>query len=420
MNYIELNIEKITIESKYILGNISFNLKNGELLIITGNSGSGKSTLLNYISGIYDKNHLCVLGGIKKQDGLKVSYVSQNPESNIVSNNVLSELLLSSNENIDKINELVKKFSLTEEFLESNTNSLSGGQIQVLAILCGFLQNADVFILDEPTSMLDNENSMIVIEVIKEMLNQNKSFIISTHNCKDFDFASNRIALPSNDIESKDCIFDSTNKISTSIEIEIKNIDFYYKKQNILFNDFSLSLSNGDILLLNGKNGSGKTTLAKLLAGILKPKKGKILINGIEIDKQKKYLPVYFSYSLQNPNWQLLFSSVTEEIFFCSKKYSKKNDYSTEISNVLRKLKINGKEEPRVLSFGQKKFVSNFSYLHKPSVHFFDEPDLGMDSYQQEILYRYIKHRQDLGLISIIVSHHSDSFKELSTKTIAL
>lgn len=68
-------------------------------------------------------------------------------------------------------------------------------------------------------------------------------------------------------------------------EIKFENVDFAYPDKSLLFNDFSLSIANGQKIGLVGKSGSGKSTLVKLLARYYDLSKGKITINGTDIAK---------------------------------------------------------------------------------------------------------------------------------------
>lgn len=65
--------------------------------------------------------------------------------------------------------------------------------------------------------------------------------------------------------------------------IELKNITFAYPSQTSLINDVSVGFEKGTITTLLGPNGSGKSTLLQLMAGILKPQKGQVLLNGQNI-----------------------------------------------------------------------------------------------------------------------------------------
>lgn len=390
--------------------------------MITGDSGSGKSTILQFVSGLLGKKNASVDGICNIAKNTNLVFIAQNPDSNIISNDVKSELLLYSGADVTKIKTLLTRYKIPESFLNKNTNELSGGQMQLLAVLCGVIQEVDLYVLDEPTAMLDDENTLIVSDIIKKLLVNQKTVIISTHNKTQFGFANKHLELKAITKIHQINLFSNEGVIIDRIKLELDNIHFSYKRKEVIFKGFNLSLINKDILLISGKNGSGKTTLAKLMAGLLKPQKGTILFNKSKIKKVTKYLPVVFSYSLQNPNWQLLFESVAKEVNFSVNKFyvSDTNSHNETLNILLDNTNISKTKEPRELSFGQKKFISNFSFYHDPIIHFFDEPDLGTDEVFNNYFLDYLLYRKNKGLISIVVSHNAEKYKHIATKHIIL
>ena len=69
--------------------------------------------------------------------------------------------------------------------------------------------------------------------------------------------------------------------------IELVNIHFSYNNREVL-RDISLKINDGEVFGIPGPNGAGKSTLIMHLNGILKPKAGKIIVNGIEVNKKPK------------------------------------------------------------------------------------------------------------------------------------
>lgn len=69
--------------------------------------------------------------------------------------------------------------------------------------------------------------------------------------------------------------------------IELVNIHFSYNNREVL-RDISLKINDGEVFGIPGPNGAGKSTLIMHLNGILKPKTGKIIVNGIEVNKKPK------------------------------------------------------------------------------------------------------------------------------------
>lgn len=419
---VDCEIRNIKYYDKIVVKDISFNLDKGECLMLSGNSGSGKTTILLFVANLLNMKQASTDATFQIAEDTKISYVAQNPETNIISNDVRSELILHSNGNLDKINYLIKLFKLSNIILDKNIDNLSGGQKQLIAVISCLLQDADLYLFDEPTAMLDDENSKIVSNAIEKLLEIGKTVILSTHNPRYFKFKHKIVSLKDKENIYSNSIFKFSNDSIPNYILSLDNIDFSYTKKEQILNSFSLTLKNRDILIVSGKNGTGKTTLAKLMAGLLKPIKGKVTLNGNNVRKFKNYLPIFFSYSLQNPSWHLLFDTVENEVGFSIKRFDKENSNSKiqELNRIFESTNIDKEKEPRELSFGQKKFVSNFSFYHNPIIHFFDEPDLGMDEVFNKYFIDYLSHRKEKGLISIIVSHNIEKYKSIATKNISL
>ena len=106
--------------------------------------------------------------------------------------------------------------------------------------------------------------------------------------------------------------------------IRVENISFSYGKKEVL-DDVSLSFRRGEVVSLLGPNGSGKTTLLKVLLGILKPSRGRVLFEGAPIvaigakrfARRVAYVPQLhhgaFSYSVLDV---VLMGRCVQEIFF--------------------------------------------------------------------------------------------------------
>lgn len=80
--------------------------------------------------------------------------------------------------------------------------------------------------------------------------------------------------------------------------LDIKDLNFYYKKENPIYKDFSLELSQGELITIFGKSGTGKTTLFELILGSLKPISGTIKKSNIAMIFQDPYNSFHPTYSI--------------------------------------------------------------------------------------------------------------------------
>lgn len=170
------------------LSNINLTVDNGEKIAIVGPSGSGKSTLLQIMSGLYD-----IDSGQVALYGQNVSHL--NEDSRFEQLNVLlqSQQLFDgtlrsnmfTNHNDSVIQNVLTRLNLGHLNLERpitlDGNTLSGGEMQRIALARLFLKDANVWLLDEPTTALDEVNTKQVMQMVEE---QAETVIVATHDLK--------------------------------------------------------------------------------------------------------------------------------------------------------------------------------------------------------------------------------------------
>ena len=162
-----------------VLENINLHINLNEIITIFGVSGSGKTTLLNIIGGF---DSYCS-GSIKKNNLLKIDYVTQHPHF-IEELNVYDNLLFSSHKykSEDKIKKYLDLFECSH-LKDKKPHLLSGGEKQRINIIRALINNPDLLILDEPTSSLDFENKIKVSQVLNKICNENNlSILLVTHD----------------------------------------------------------------------------------------------------------------------------------------------------------------------------------------------------------------------------------------------
>ena len=125
--------------------------------------------------------------------------------------------------------------------------------------------------------------------------------------------------------------------------IDIKNLSYKYKNGKYALNDINLQIQNGEIVSIIGKNGSGKSTLARLIAGIVKPKVGEILVDNINTKNKEKFAELRKTIGIvfQNPENQIIFNNVHDDIIFALNNLEVE-DKEEKINEALREVR-NGK-----------------------------------------------------------------------------
>lgn len=197
-----------------VLNNISFDVKEGEIVTIKGPSGSGKSTLLSILGTLdhadsgeifINNQSLSEVIDLNRLRNLNIGFVFQFhnliPELSLEENVCMPKMI--SKEKIDKhkIKELFKIFEL-EDRMKSFPNDLSGGEKQRVAVMRAIVNNPSIVIADEPTGNLDKENAIKMIALFKKLNTKNNlTFIIATHDEEIFDIGHSRYILDGGDFK---------------------------------------------------------------------------------------------------------------------------------------------------------------------------------------------------------------------------
>ncbi|MEM3153878.1 MAG: ABC transporter ATP-binding protein, partial [Candidatus Bathyarchaeia archaeon] len=109
--------------------------------------------------------------------------------------------------------------------------------------------------------------------------------------------------------------------------IEVQDVYFKYPSGVEALKGISITIQDGEFVAIMGENGAGKTTLVKHFNGLLKPTKGKVLVDGVETTKVSvATLARKVGFVFQNPDHQLFSETVEEEIAFALKNFGFSQD----------------------------------------------------------------------------------------------
>ena len=171
----------------------TYNIKfeKGKVYVISGQSGQGKTTLINAICGFREivSGHLLINGKHKVKSlynyRKKISYLFQ--DSLLFDRSLEENIAYPDTELNDKAKELIEKFDVAKIIKRNNANklithTLSGGEKKRIDIIRTVSKNRELYLLDEPTNDLDAKNVARVVEVIRELANENKIVIVISHD----------------------------------------------------------------------------------------------------------------------------------------------------------------------------------------------------------------------------------------------
>ncbi len=191
------NLSKYYTPNKFVLNELNLSINEGEIIAIKGASGSGKSTLLNIIGFIDSASSGDIKFKSKKVDmysfennrssniGFLFQFHHLLPEFTVKENILIPTLTLKTSDNYDSIcNALLKELGILH-LKDKFPSQISGGERQRVAFLRSIICKPSIVIADEPTGNLDESNTLLLLDLIREYKNKfNISFVIATHDEK--------------------------------------------------------------------------------------------------------------------------------------------------------------------------------------------------------------------------------------------
>lgn len=223
------------------------------------------------------------------------------------------------------------------------------------------------------------------------------------------------------------------DKTSQEREVAVKVEElFYFYGEGTPFekkalDNVNLEIKKGEFVGIIGHTGSGKSTLVQHFNGLLKPTKGRVIINGIDTkSKGLKELRRQVGIVFQYPEHQLFEEDVYKDISFGLRKLGLEGKEIAEKVN--RSLDIVGlekdilKKSPFELSGGQKRRVAIAGVLvMEPEIIILDEPAAGLDPRGRNEIFRFIKKLyQTTGITVILVSHNMEEITRLVERVIVM
>ena len=198
--------------------------------------------------------------------------------------------------------------------------------------------------------------------------------------------------------------------------LKCENVTFIYENEEgdgkIILEDISLKIEKGSFVAILGRNGSGKSTLAKHFNGILTPVKGKVFVNGMPTDDEKRIFDIRRSVGMvfQNPDNQIVATTVEEDVAFGLENLGV--EYNLMHQKVNEALKSVGmydfrKAEPHNLSGGQKQRVAIAGVVAmEPECIVLDEPTAMLDpNGRKEVMATIKKLNKENNMTVVLITH---------------
>lgn len=438
-------------QSVYSPQRLIFN--KGDSILVSGPSGGGKSTFLKILKGIipeYSSGELVgelnycqeSLAGTGFEKNLqRILYLFQNPFSQLIFPTSEEEFFFS----MENLNFTHAEMKSQKEYFEKHfnlhdlwgkqTHKLSNGECQKLVFASMLAIRPEVLLLDEPTAFIDPQGRTEFYQLLNQV-KKDRLLIIVDHHVNEVLPLVNRIIqvdgqgeikeISKNDflktknsqVKISSFSFESLLKVNKTIKkITLENVSFSFGDRRLLDN-LNAHFNQGEIIAIKGENGVGKSTLIKLMAGILKPRRGKVSFTSHEGKKNESSLLPQAGFIFQNPETHFFFDTIEEELNFSLKKIN-----ATEKEMLIRAFfhHLDIKKSPFMLSEGEKRRLSILlAVFDTKSVLFYDEPTFGQDESSKVVIGDILKAIKAQDAIQIVISHDEEFINSIADRVFQL
>ena len=215
--------------------------------------------------------------------------------------------------------------------------------------------------------------------------------------------------------------------------LELKNICYTYGTgtpfEKKAVNDVSFSVNKGELIGIIGHTGSGKSTLVQMLNGLMKPTRGQVLLDGVDIwDKPKEIRKIRFKVGMvfQYPEYQLFEETVAKDIAFGPTNMGKSGaELEKAVNDAARFTGLKDElleKSPFDLSGGEKRRAAIAGVIAmNPEVLVLDEPTAGLDPMGRDVLLsQIVQYHKERKNTVILVSHSMEDIARVADKIIVM
>ena len=439
------------------LRGVTLSLERPEFTVVVGHNGSGKSTLALLLAGAEPGSGTRQGGGVLGAVG-GTALVGQRSELLVLGQSVAEDVTwgMSAQQSADlDIDELLERVGLAG-LADADPRSLSGGQLQRLALAGALARSPRLLISDESTAMIDRAGRADMLDLLASLPARGIAVVHITHDPAESARADRVVTIRGGRIVS-DCragesipLVDEAgdplvspapgastvspgagapaliNAAHLWADRVAHTYDLGTPWEKPVLRDVSLILDPGQAMLITGDNGSGKTTLSRVLTGLLVPTWGRVTLGGHPMERCVGDVAL----SMQFARLQLQRPSVRSDILAAAGHGPRIGTGSAH-----RKGAISREEGDRIvaeamelvgldpalatrgiddLSGGQMRRVALAGLLAShPSVLILDEPMAGLDAASRDLLISVLDERRRAGLSILVISHDLEGMDTL-------
>jgi len=457
-----IQIRHLTVHygSTCALTGISLDVEAGSFVLVSGPSGCGKSTLALCLAGLVPHVSSARMRGQVRVNGLDagahppaelarhVGLVFQNPATQLFNATVDEEVAFAPRNLGLPAEEIAARvaFALNATGIAClrgrAVHALSAGEQQRVAIASVLALRPRVLVLDEPTANLDWRGTEQVLSTLARLQREEGlTVVVIEHRLQALSRLADRVLLMREgriaaDGRPAEVFADKARLAALGLRypwhdagrdvrartsgggplsplsslppsgarplVALRGLEAGYGRRRVL-HGIDLALYPGEFVALVGDNGVGKSTVARVLAGILRPQRGRVVW-----DRPLRRLPPGRRVGLlfQNPLHQLVCDEVEEEVGFGPRNYGQAVGDSIEAVLEAADLTAIRHRRPQALSAGQQQRTALAATLAlSPRLLILDEPTMGQDWGHLSRLMDFLTHLNRNGQAILLITH---------------
>ena len=435
---------------------ITCDIPAGSRVAVMGAAGAGKSTFAMTLNGLVPHHHPGDLYGQLRVAGIAthettppslvrvVGLVSQNPEAQVMERLVIDDVAtgpanlgLGRDEVLSRARRALEEVRLAG-LADRETATLSGGQLQRLAISGVLAMEPQILVLDEPTSALDPEGAATVRRIVADLSAAGRTVVMVDH---DPDAVATWADLLLVLEEGKLAYFgapgpflDDEQRVAaagirprhqdrggvpgrpepqTPPVLEAIDLTHRYPSGVLALDGVDVTIHRGEFVALLGGNGAGKTTLAKHFAGLLEPTSGTVRSHAERV-----------GFVFQNPDHQIFANTVLDEAAFGPRNAGlPEPDVAARAGRALERVGLGDVAglHPLRLGRGDRQRLAVASALAmNPDVLILDEPTSGLDWRGTEALMGLLTDLNRDGTTIVMITHDLPLAARHASRTVTL
>ncbi len=415
-------------EATSTLHDVSLEIGTGELWAVLGANGAGKSSFARVLAGAAAGGTITRPGAVSLGGVGGTAMIFQRPESQVLGVRVRDDVLWGlTREEAGRIDveRLLEEFGLGG-LAERETATLSGGQLQRLALAGAVARDPALLVSDESTAMVDAAGRRRLMEQLRALVRTRGTTVVHvTHRRAEIDDHDRLLLVDGGAVTPVATVAAARPPtVETPLGppggdvVTLRDVGFVYSPrspwEHRALRGVTTSVRAGETVLVAGSNGSGKSTLAWILAGLLPPSEGTADLDGWPISEQVGQVALGF----QHARLQLLRPRVRDELAIAV-------DDHVSVVRALTRVGL----DPRLaaaridaLSGGQQRRVLLARLLASgPRVLVLDEPFAGLDDEARVTLTTVLAGlRATREVAIVVVSHDLDDVAPFADRLLAL